>query len=69
MLTTVEKSGDWETNTHEWPGLWRGAFFRIKPPSQVDKEAALAHAGLLNAKRLAKLESRWKAKERRLGNQ
>ena len=69
MLTAVEKSGEWEFHVDQWPGLWRGAHFRIKSSQEVAEETAQEIAALLKTKRLAKLESRRKAKERRLGNQ
>lgn len=67
--STVEKIGDWECNTDQWPGLWRGAFYRHKSREEVEMETQAEVAKLVKARRLARLESRWNAKERRLGYQ
>jgi len=63
-LNAVEKSGDWEFHTDQWPGLWRGAHFRIKSGAEVEAETRAEIAKLVKARRLAKLESRWNAKSK-----
>jgi len=67
--STVEKIGDWEFNTDQWPGMWSGPTYRRKSPEEVEAETKVEVAKLVKARRLSRLESRWNAKQRRLENQ
>lgn len=64
--STVEKIGDWEVNTDQWPGLWSGPSYRRKSHEEVEAETKAEVAKLVKARRLARLESRWNSKAKRL---